>query len=263
MIFVILVIAVVIYFLFTEGHGKQRQNQSPSSHSSSIHSPSGVNSIGAPKTPSSPPSTYRPNRLYSPPATDQTSRTFWSRGKVSAQVLDCFPGKLDCIHKHFIALHFETTGLDADKDRIIEIGAVEFVNREKRLPTFSTFVKATIRNNAEDINHISEKELACAPSEEDALSELAAFIGEALQGKVPLCVHYSPFAIIFLCNALSRHGYSAEIRFVDTCSLSKIALTRLRSYRLDNVGRHLGLGRSESRRAVDRAEKCGCVLCRL
>ena len=72
----------------------------------------------------------------------------------------------------YVALDFETTGLDPKVDRIIEVAAIRFVDGE---PTkrFSTLVnpKAHISSFITKITGISNDMVASAPKEEEIVSE--------------------------------------------------------------------------------------------
>ena len=72
------------------------------------------------------------------------------------------------LSERFIAFDTETTGLDPDRDCIVELGAVLF---EKGIPTasFQSYVNPGIHIPAEvsALNHITDEMLAAAPAEKD------------------------------------------------------------------------------------------------
>ena len=70
----------------------------------------------------------------------------------------------------YIALDLETTGLDADRDAIIEVAAVKFRDDEV-LDTFSSFVKPGRRIPREitDLTGIRDDDVAGAPGLQNVL----------------------------------------------------------------------------------------------
>ena len=91
------------------------------------------------------------------------------------------------------------------------------------MDSYSTLVNPKVRipDAASAVNHITNAMIATAPSEEEAYAGLFRFLGDALDGKTIMCAHNAKFDFDFLCNALSRLGYDAKIRYVDTLSLSR------------------------------------------
>lgn len=120
----------------------------------------------------------------------------------------------------FIAFDTETTGLDPDKDCIVELGAFVF---EKGAPMsfFQSYVNPGIRIPAEvsALNHITDETLAAAPAEEDVYPEFMKFLGDASSGKTLICGHVAAFDLSFLCKVLDRLGIEAAFRFIDTRQL--------------------------------------------
>ena len=125
------------------------------------------------------------------------------------------------LSERFMALDTETTGLDPDRDRIVELGAVVF---EKGIPTasFQRYVNPGICIPAEvsALNHITDEMLAAAPAEKDVYPEFMKLLGDAASGKALICGHVAAFDLSFLCKALDRHGIVATFRFIDTRQLA-------------------------------------------
>ncbi len=170
----------------------------------------------------------------------------------------------DSIRRCFIALDLETTGLDPDTDRIIEIGAVIFSNGEVER-SFSTLVNSgvSISARASRVNHITAEMLAVAPSEGEVYSRLIDFLGDALHGKIIMCAHNAKFDFDFLCSTLSRLGYDANIEYLDTLSIARKYLQGLDNYKQSTIEAHFGLTNAAAHRAVSDAENCGHILCGL
>ena len=168
------------------------------------------------------------------------------------------------LQKHFFAFDVETTGLSPQSNRIVELGAVEFV---EGVPSrrFSSLVNPGVGISPEitAINHITNDMLSNAPSEREVYPQLIDFLGEALHGEIILCAHNARFDVDFLCNTLSRLGYNAEIAYVDTLSLCRKQLKGLLNYKQETVAQNLGIECRESHHAQSDAEVCGQILTRL
>lgn len=162
----------------------------------------------------------------------------------------------------FIAFDVETTGLYPLTDRIIEIGAVLFVNG-KPTNSFSTLVNplVSIPASASAVNHITNEMIKSAPIEQRAYPRLIEFLGDALAGETIMCAHNARFDFDFLCNTLSRLGFDADIRFVDTLSLSRKYVRGLENYKQGTLEAYFGLTNKAAHRASSDAENCGKILC--
>lgn len=168
------------------------------------------------------------------------------------------------IRNCFIAFDVETTGLSPMSDRIIEIGAVIFLNGMVH-KTFSSLVNPgiSISQSASAVNHITNAMLVSAPSEKEMYPQLIDFLGDALCGRIVMCAYNAKFDFDFLCNTLSRLGFSANIEYIDTLSLSRKYLHGLGNYKQGTIEEYFGLINSSSHRAMSDAENCGHILCRL
>jgi len=107
----------------------------------------------------------------------------------------------------FIAFDTETTGLDPDKDCIVELGAVVF---EHGAPTetFQSYVnpEVIIPEEVSALNHITNEMLQAAPTEEIIYPEFMRFLGAAAKGETMICGHVAAFDLSFLCKTLNRIG---------------------------------------------------------
>lgn len=164
----------------------------------------------------------------------------------------------------FIAFDVETTGLNPASDRIVEIGAVAFLNGAVH-KVFSSLINpgVSISHSASAVNHITNAMLATAPSEKEIYPQLIDFLGAALCGKIVMCAHNAKFDFDFLCNTLSRLGFNADIEYVDTLSLSRKYLHGLDNYKQKTIEDYFGLVNCSSHRAATDAENCGHILFRL
>jgi len=149
----------------------------------------------------------------------------------------------------FICFDFETTGLSAKKNRIIEIGAV-LVKNGKIEDTFSTFVnpQEPIPAKIKEITGIDSSMVASAPLEAEALRDFLDFCGDRV-----LVAHNADFDVSFLTSACERLGIEKDFTSLDTLALSRTILKDIENCKLDTVARYLRLPDFNHHRAVDDA----------
>ena len=155
----------------------------------------------------------------------------------------------------FVAFDLETTGLKADYDRIIEIGAV-IMKQGKELARFQTFVDpgGPIPGEITTLTGIRDEDVAGAPGEEEAVRAFLDFAGDRV-----LCGHNADFDMGFLAEACLRHGIPFDKTCVDTLILSQ-SLLSIRKHSLDAAANHLSLPEFRHHRASDDALTCGMLL---
>jgi DNA polymerase III epsilon subunit family exonuclease len=151
----------------------------------------------------------------------------------------------------FIALDFETTGLSAKRDRIIEIGAVK-VTPDCPYDSFSTYVNPgkPISPSATAVNGITDAMVADAPSESDAIRQLVDFIGDVEY----IVAHNAPFDIGFLEEACLRSGVYLNRQAFDTLPYCRRKLRGLMDYKLETVAMELNIVNSDPHRALGDAD---------
>jgi DNA polymerase-3 subunit epsilon len=123
-----------------------------------------------------------------------------------------------------IVLDTETTGLSTGQGhRIIEIGAIELVNRRLTGREFHRFLnpERDIDEGAERVHGISRKDLETAPRFHEVADELLEFIRDA-----ELVIHNAEFDVGFLEHELGlmKHPQPAitdHARVLDTLSLAR------------------------------------------
>jgi len=158
----------------------------------------------------------------------------------------------------FVAFDLETTGLNADNDTIIEIGAVVFRDG-KEVERFQTFVdpQRKLEQKIVDLTGISDDMLVGAPKIDEVLPEFLKFVG----GRV-LVAHNAKFDTSFIRNACRKLGYPYELTSVDTLSLSQQLMPQLNRFKLDIVAKALKLPNFNHHRAADDANICGLIMTR-
>lgn len=157
----------------------------------------------------------------------------------------------------FVALDLETTGLDAKKDKIIEIGAVKFQG-DRVLDTFTTFVKPNrpIPLRIRQITGISDEDVAHAPEIEQVIPEVLAFVDSEVAA---LVAHNAPFDIGFMQAAGVNFHRPAQ----DTFELATILLPGRNSYNLGQLCKEEGITLESAHRALDDAAATAQLFMRL
>ena len=121
--------------------------------------------------------------------------------------------------KTFVAFDFETTGLNASKDRIIEIGCVKFDSRFTELERFETLINPKRDVGRTDIHGITPSHLRNAPEFGDIVQEFCEFINGST-----LIAHNKSFDLRFLQSELARYGLAiAELDGLCTMELIQSA----------------------------------------
>ncbi|HRE29353.1 MAG TPA: exonuclease domain-containing protein, partial [Anaerolineales bacterium] len=142
-----------------------------------------------------------------------------------------------------VALDIETTGLDAQRDAIIEIGAIRF--RGDRIEgEFHTLLNPgrSIPRNVVELTGITDAMVARAPRADDKLPELAEFVGDD-----PVVGHNVRFDLSFLRNGrVLRYNEG-----VDTYPIASTLMPTATRYNLGALARQLGIVLPATHRALD------------
>ncbi|MBU1446522.1 DEAD/DEAH box helicase family protein [Patescibacteria group bacterium] len=145
----------------------------------------------------------------------------------------------------YIALDIETTGLNQEKDDIIEIGATKFDDK-RIIDRYTTFLSIDY-DIPEIITHITgikSADLIGAPHLEDIQEALLDFIGD-----LPIVGHNISFDIDFL----AEKGLVLDNKMYDTLPLSGILIPGMHSYSLGILTEKLGISHENQHRALDDA----------
>jgi DNA polymerase-3 subunit epsilon len=151
----------------------------------------------------------------------------------------------------YIAFDLETTGLSAEFDRVIEIGAVLFDAQGCEVGRFEQLINPgrPVSPGARAVNGIHDADLAKAPVAADVLPNFLAFVASA--PNVPLIAHNAGFDAKFLGREFGRAGMPTPSCPVhDTLALSRRRLPALRSHRLACLVNHFRLGSEVNHRAL-------------
>ena len=151
--------------------------------------------------------------------------------------------------KSYVVFDLETTGLDADLDRIIEIGAVRVSRGRLSNETFQQLVNPGCRIPAEasNANHITNEMVDGMPNIRPVLADFLAFVNGDL-----LVAHNGGFDACFLDNACSRCGYQAPSKYFDTMRLS-VYWAGLKNRKLATMLEVAGIENEQAHRALSDA----------
>ncbi len=160
----------------------------------------------------------------------------------------------------FVVLDFETTGLRANRDRVIEIGLVK-LRGLKKVETFSSLInpQVPVPYSILQLTGIDPDELENAPLFEEIARDILDFIGDSV-----LVAHNSSFDISFLKSEMQRMGLEI-LPNPDVCTLklSKKLLPDIGSKSLGNVAKHLRIMHKNIHRAIGDATVTAKVFIKL
>ena len=139
-----------------------------------------------------------------------------------------FPHHTDPSEDVWIAFDLETTGLDAQKDAIIEIGAVKFQGG-RTLDTFESYVNPQRRISPfiASLTGIRQRDLDRADPIERVAASFISFVGAS-----PLIAHNADFDLGFLRG----NGVELTNPVVDTYDLAYTIRPDSPSYSLEKHG---------------------------
>ncbi len=165
----------------------------------------------------------------------------------------------------FAVVDLETTGLSAERDAIIEIGAVR-IAALRRVEHFQTLVRPPGPGPLSDaivaLTGIDDAMLSEAAPASRALREFARWLGRAPSSV--FVAHNAAFDARFTTRAFAHQGVALPRRPVlCTCRLSRRLLPTLGRYDLDHLSAHFGIANRARHRALGDAEATARVLVEL
>ena len=160
----------------------------------------------------------------------------------------------------FIAFDFETTGLDPNNDKIIEIAAIRFKHGEIT-DRFVSLVNPEfdIPHLITEITGISNSMVFKAPKEAEIVDSFLTFLGDS-----PLVAHNIHFDEQFLSNLCLRHNKEeSNVRKYDTLQLSRSLLFEQPVFNLSALSDFYGLSSENAHRAENDTENTGLIFLEL
>lgn len=154
----------------------------------------------------------------------------------------------------FVAIDLETTGLDPNKDEIIEISAVKFNNGEiVDSLTFLVNPQIKLKPKIIQITGINDSMLVSKPRFDDIKDQFLIFIEN-----LPVVGHNIMFDLNFLKkNIYDYEKYFKERMICDTYYLSKIFYYDYSSFSLTSLCKIVGIKINNAHRAEDDAKNSG------
>jgi DNA polymerase III epsilon subunit family exonuclease len=154
----------------------------------------------------------------------------------------------------FVSVDVETTGLDPQRDEIVEIGAVK-VQGGSVIEEFDTLVhvERTIPFTARRVHGISNEMLVGKPRVSEALDRFLRFAGDGV-----LVEHsHKAFDVGFLEQA---HGAPLPAPYINTCALSRRLFPHMRKHSLEECCRRMRITNMRPHRALGDAKATADLL---
>ncbi|MBI5946080.1 MAG: 3'-5' exoribonuclease [Chloroflexi bacterium] len=157
--------------------------------------------------------------------------------------------------KPIVSIDIETTGLDENREAIIEIAAVKFHGRRVE-DEFSTLINPgkAIPDFITGLTGIDNAMVRQAPRLRDIMQELSDFVGDA-----PILGHNVKFDIGFLRKA----GLFQYHQTIDTYELASVLMPTASRYNLGSLGQQLNIPLPATHRALDDARVTQAAYVRL
>lgn len=150
------------------------------------------------------------------------------------------------LNDEIIAFDIETTGLNPDKDRITEIGAVRIRNL-RVAETFDILInpEMEISPKITELTGISNAMVKDSPKEKEAIQKFIEFCGD----NPVLLAHNANFDTSFIYRSIVRNNIKYTFDKVDSLPLAKVMLPELKHYKLNIIAKALKLGKFNHHRA--------------
>ncbi len=160
----------------------------------------------------------------------------------------------------FVAIDIETTGLNHEKDEIIEVAAIKF-EKGAAIEKYESFIKPKkdLPKFIQYLTHISPAQLKNAPPAGVVLKELRSFIGDST-----IVGHNIGFDTGFINQNLIRTGeLPLANRNWDTADLSRIYFPFTSDHKLSTMVDEFGIVLENAHRANADAEATGILLIKM
>ena len=146
----------------------------------------------------------------------------------------------------YTVFDFETTGLNSQYDKIIEVGAQKICSG-KVIGEFSSLIKVkeTLSRVVQKITGINQRMLIDQPEIKEILPKFLEFIGGSI-----LVAHNASFDIGFLKAEAKRLNIELEWSAFCTLKLARTFLANLESKSLDAISNHYGFVFESRHRAI-------------
>ena len=153
----------------------------------------------------------------------------------------------------FCAFDTETTGLHAQEDFLMEIGAVKF-SKDGVIATYDQLIKppVPISSFVTSITHIDDNLVKDCPSAKEILPDFLRFSEGTF-----LVAHNAPFDLGFVNTELERMTFPVlKNKTIDTLPLSRWSYPKLGKYNLQFLAEQFKIDVRSAHRADDDARVC-------
>ncbi|MEY8561507.1 helicase C-terminal domain-containing protein [Eggerthellaceae bacterium 3-80] len=159
--------------------------------------------------------------------------------------------KFDVLDSNIVVIDTETTGFSFHHDELTQIAAARMEDGEI-VEWFNTFVNPgkPIPDDVQYLTNIHDDDVKDAPSPDEALADLVAFVGDA-----KIIAHNAEFDKTFTTKHPSGYPLLTN-QWIDSLDLARIALPRLKSHRLIDLVKAFGAPISTHRADDDVAATC-------
>lgn len=162
---------------------------------------------------------------------------------------NCKGKKLTCYLPDYVVFDLETTGINSQRDSIIEISAVRVCAHEK-VAEYSTLVNPgrKIPASATAVNGITNAMVADAPAIREAMEGFLEFVGDSVL--VGHNIHSFDMKFVYDA-AFSELGREVPNDYVDTLFLARRCLPELSHHRLTDVSDYFHIATEGAHRALN------------
>lgn len=156
--------------------------------------------------------------------------------------------RLNSYMENYVVFDLETTGINPEKDAIIEISAVK-VKKHEVVGEFSTLVNPGrhIPAGATAVNGITDDMVKNAPGIEAAIKDFLDFIGD----HVLVGHNIHTFDLNFIYNVVDD-CFDKEVKndYIDTLYMARRCLPELSHHKLTDIAAHFGMATEGAHRAL-------------
>ena len=159
----------------------------------------------------------------------------------------------------FIVFDIETTGLSFKHDKITEIGAIK-INNGEVVDQFSALVNPGVKipQKIIELTGITDEMVKNKATIDEVLPKFLEFIGQN-----PIVAHNANFDTSFIKENCSLLNLNFNNPILDTLSLSRLLVPKLKRYKLNNLAKHFKVNLENHHRAVDDAKATAEIFIKL
>lgn len=160
----------------------------------------------------------------------------------------------------FTVFDLETTGLNNNRDEIIEIGAIK-IEKGEIVGEFGSFIKPEGRIPAKitELTGIDDDMVKNAPGLKKVINNFLEFVNDSV-----LVAHNANFDYGFLRSAFKKLGIvEKDYPVLDTLALSRALFPDLKNHKLNTLANYFNVSLEHHHRAVDDARATAEILLKL